>query len=842
LARDHEAEHGLNPIVHVMAQVGGAARRGMAGADTRDADLVGSISIELIDPDLRPYSSFAFVADLQDRVPRLPLTEELSFRGVRSGPGDDALDMALYGAAAEALKTRLARYPEVSALEDNLAWDKAELVLDLTPHGQALGFSIDDLGRTLRNRVNGIEAATYPDGPRSAAIRVELPDTDLSADFLETMQLRSASGQYVPLADIVTVTTRTGFATVRRERGLRHVNVTGDISEDDPERAAGIMRLLEAEILPRIAGTYQVEYRIGGLSEQESDFIADARLGLMLTLLGIYLMLALVFASWTPPMVVMAVIPFGLVGAIWGHVHWDVPLSMFSVVGLLGMVGIIINDSIVLVASIDDHARRRGLVPAIIEGTADRRRPVLLTTLTTVLGLAPLLFERSTQAQFLKPTVVTLVYGLGFGTVLVLSRRARAHGHRARSGAAMGGAAAGLARTGGGIVAARGGGGAVALVRGHAWPGSGHGGLARTSRGAAPRPAGGCARAVPLGQRGGHRAAHGRHGDRSRIGLAPVRIWRYPCAMRILSDDSFAAEADRGASCAIGNFDGVHLGHRAVIELAREAGERIGAPLGIVTFEPHPREFFAPDAPPFRLTNAEARAHRLEELGVERLYQLPFNAALAALTPRAFAQEVLADGLGLAHIVVGEDFCFGKGRAGNAAMLQEFGAEMGFGVTIAPLVEDDGRRVSSTAIRQALTEGRPRDAAAMLGHWHRIEGPVLAGERRGRALGYPTANMSIAGLHPPRFGIYAVLVDVLGGPHKGHYHGAASLGVRPMFGGEVANLETFLFDFSGDLYGTHLSVGLVEYLRPEATFESLDAFIAQMDADCARARTILAAL
>jgi multidrug efflux pump subunit AcrB len=427
LGADYEAEHGLNPIVHVMAQVGGAAGRGMAGADTRDADLVGGISIELIDPDLRPYSSFAFVADLQERVPRLPLTEELSFRGVRSGPGDDALDIALYGAeaetlkaAAEALKTRLARYPEVSALEDNLAWDKAELVLDLTPHGQALGFSIDDLGRTLRNRVNGIEAATYPDGPRSAAIRVELPDTDLSADFLETMQLRSASGQYVPLADIVTVTTRTGFATVRRENGLRHVNVTGDISGDDPERAAGIMRLLEAEILPQIAGTYQVEYRIGGLSEQESDFIADARLGLMLTLLGIYLVLALVFASWTRPMVVMAVIPFGLVGAIWGHVHWDVPLSMFSVVGLLGMVGIIINDSIVLVGSIDDHARRRGLVPAIIEGTADRLRPVLLTTLTTVLGLAPLLFERSTQAQFLKPTVVTLVYGLGFGMVLVL--------------------------------------------------------------------------------------------------------------------------------------------------------------------------------------------------------------------------------------------------------------------------------------------------------------------------------------------------------------------------------------------------------------------------------------
>jgi len=130
----------------------------------------------------------------------------------------------------------------------------------------------------------------------------------------------------------------------------------------------------------------------------------------------------------------------------------------------------------------------------------------------------------------------------------------------------------------------------------------------------------------------------------------------------------------------------------------------------------------------------------------------------------------------------------------------------------------------------------------MLGHWHRIEGPVIGGEQRGRTLGFPTANMSIAGLHPPRFGVYAVLVDVLDGPHKGQYHGAASLGVRPQYRGEEPNLETFLFDFSGDLYGAHLSVGLVEYLRPEATFPSLEDFIAQMEADCARARAILAAL
>ncbi len=311
--------------------------------------------------------------------------------------------------------------------------------------------------------------------------------------------------------------------------------------------------------------------------------------------------------------------------------------------------------------------------------------------------------------------------------------------------------------------------------------------------------------------------------------------------MRIIRDYTFLEPVDRGASVAIGNFDGVHLGHRSVIDLARLEGEAIGAPLGILTFEPHPREYFAPDAPPFRLMGSEARANRLEKLGIEKLYELNFNAAMSALTPEEFARNVISEGLGLRHVVVGADFCFGQGRAGNAQMLVEFGAEMGFGVTIADLLEGEVGEVSSTAIRTALTEGRPRDAAAMLGHWHRIEGEVVGGEQRGRELGYPTANMSIEGLHPPKFGVYAVMVDVLTGPHKGHYHGAASLGVRPMFNGEKPNLETFLFDFSGDLYGAHLSVALAEYLRPEESFDSLEAFIAQMDADCARTREILVA-
>ena len=312
--------------------------------------------------------------------------------------------------------------------------------------------------------------------------------------------------------------------------------------------------------------------------------------------------------------------------------------------------------------------------------------------------------------------------------------------------------------------------------------------------------------------------------------------------MRIIRDLSFVDPDDRWAAAAIGNFDGVHVGHQSVIDLARAAGEKIGAPLGILTFEPHPREFFTPEAPPFRLMSAEARSNRLEKLGVARLYELTFNAAMSSLTPEDFAQDVIAEGLGLKHVVVGADFCFGRGRKGTTQDLEAFGAKMGFGVTIATLLQGSEGEVSSTAIRNALSDGRPRDAAQMLGHWHRIDGPVISGEQRGRELGYPTANMSIEGLHKPKFGVYAVLVDVLDGPHQGSYQGAASIGVRPMFQGEVPNIETFLFDFTGDLYTSELSVALVEYLRPEETFDDLAAFIAQMDADCAKARSILDAL
>lgn len=427
LAKTYEEKYGTNPVSFTMGQIGGTAGRGLSGEGTKDPDLLGAISIELIDADLRPYSSFQFLGELQDSVRNHPMLETLSFRGWRSGPGGDAISVQLFGAtseqlksASEALKAALAQNPEVSSLEDNLAYDKQELVLELTPQGHALGFTIDGLGRELRSRLNGVLAASYPYGIRSAEIRVQLPEDAMAADFLARTMMRTPLGSYVALSDIVIVSDKAGFAAVLRENGLRVLSVTGDISEDDPKRAAEIIDNLRDVLLPQIEQDFAVGTRIGGLSEQEGDFLADAQVGFMLALIGIFLTLAWVFSSWTRPLVVMAIIPFGLVGTIYGHHAWDIPLSMFTVVGLIGMTGIIINDSIVLVGTIDEYATDRDMTQAILDGTVDRLRPVLLTTLTTVFGLAPLLFETSSQAQFLKPTVITLSYGLGFGLVLVL--------------------------------------------------------------------------------------------------------------------------------------------------------------------------------------------------------------------------------------------------------------------------------------------------------------------------------------------------------------------------------------------------------------------------------------
>ncbi|MGB1212099.1 MAG: efflux RND transporter permease subunit [Pikeienuella sp.] len=421
-------KHGVAPVEYAIAQIGGSAGwRGLSGADAKDPDLLGALSVTLIDPDLRTYTQSDVIRAWQAEVRRLPKLETLAMFGGRSGPGGDAIDVKLIGTdpqelkdAAEAMKLALSAFPVVSALEDTLAYDKAELVLTLTPRGEALGLSPDGIGRELRDRLSGIEAAEFLVNSRAATVEVSLPEADLTADYVARARIRTPEGGFVALSEVVEVSGRFGFAAVRREDGFPVVRVSGDVAEDDPVAADNVSTALADVIIPDILGRFDVQAEISGLAEQERDFLNDAMIGFMLCVLGIYLSLAWVFASWLRPLVVILVIPFGAVGAIWGHFWFGIPLSMFSIVGLIGMAGIIVNDSIVLVTTIDEYAERRGLLPALIDGVVDRLRPVLLTTLTTVAGLTPLLYETSRQAQFLKPTVITLAFGLAFGMMLVL--------------------------------------------------------------------------------------------------------------------------------------------------------------------------------------------------------------------------------------------------------------------------------------------------------------------------------------------------------------------------------------------------------------------------------------
>lgn len=292
---------------------------------------------------------------------------------------------------------------------------------------------------------------------------------------------------------------------------------------------------------------------------------------------------------------------------------------------------------------------------------------------------------------------------------------------------------------------------------------------------------------------------------------------------------------------AIGNFDGVHRGHRAVIAEAKRIAGDAGVPFGILTFEPHPRSVFVPNGQPFRLTPFRAKTRLIEEAGTDVLFTLRFDRRFAAKSAQDFVADLLAARLGTRHIVVGQDFTFGRGRGGNPALLREMGAALGFGVTVLEPVADVGGKVASASrIRDHLASGRPRAAAALLGRNWEIEGRVQRGDRRGRDLGFPTANLAIANYLHPAPGVYAVRAGVSEKGTLTWYDGVANFGNRPTFAGQDWRFETHLFDFAGDLYDRHLRVAIVEFIRPDAKFAGIDALVAAMREDAKQARAILA--
>ena len=311
--------------------------------------------------------------------------------------------------------------------------------------------------------------------------------------------------------------------------------------------------------------------------------------------------------------------------------------------------------------------------------------------------------------------------------------------------------------------------------------------------------------------------------------------------MRIFRHIADVPEAYKGAVVAIGNFDGVHLGHQALIGLAHRLADERGAPLAVLVFEPHPQEFFRPGDEPFRLTPFRIKTHLIAGLGVDAMFALAFDAELAHKRAQDFVLDILVNGLGAGCVVVGRDFQFGKGRTGDIAVLSYMGEMEGFGVVVFdPVTTGDSGKISSTGIRAALKSGKPEEAARLLGHPFAVEGRVESGDRRGHALGFPTANMRLDGHLRPAYGIYAVRVAVLEEDKIVSRHdGVANLGIRPMFESAEPLLEAHLFDFSGDLYGKHLSVELIAYLRPEAKFAGVEELKVQIKKDCSAARAVL---
>ncbi len=305
--------------------------------------------------------------------------------------------------------------------------------------------------------------------------------------------------------------------------------------------------------------------------------------------------------------------------------------------------------------------------------------------------------------------------------------------------------------------------------------------------------------------------------------------------MRVLRDWRGLPDAARGGTVALGNFDGVHLGHAHVLRTAHAA--RPDAPRAVLTFEPHPREFFRPDDPPFRLTLSGERAAALAALGVDLLYELPFDAAFSEITAARFVSEVLHDGISAKHLVCGPDFAFGHRRGGDVAFLAARAEALGIGLTVATPFGDASGPISSSTIRRVLQDGYPERATALLGRPWSIVGTVAHGDARGRTIGFPTANIPLGRHLEPARGVYAVTARLPDGSVRS---GVANIGRRPtVSAGTESRLEVHLFDFAADLYGAELAVALHAFLRPERRFAGLEALRAQIAQDAAAARDLL---
>ena len=426
-ARAVEADAGLPPgglIVQILGKVGTSQGSQFS---TRTDDHLGGMVVELVTADRRQVRTAAFLDAWQVEVRPLPGIEQLTLKPRSGGPPGREIDIELTGtdlraldAAAAETVALLQRFDGISAVDDDLRQGKSELILEVTSQGSALGFTTADVADQVRAAFDGAVARRFARGDEEVLVRVRHPkDAITEADLFE-LYLKSAQGVLVPLSQVVSVREDVGFARIQRQDGQRKVSVTGEVDENVTS-SGEVLTAIDDGAMQEIATRHGIDYQFRGKAEEQAETEADMRVGALLGLTGMYLILAWVFSSYSRPFVVMAIIPFGLVGAIVGHWLLGYDLTFLSQVALLGLAGILVNDSIILVSTIDERLEGgEALHPALVGGAGERLRPVMLTSLTTIGGLLPLLFETSLQAQFLIPMGITLVFGLAIATFLVL--------------------------------------------------------------------------------------------------------------------------------------------------------------------------------------------------------------------------------------------------------------------------------------------------------------------------------------------------------------------------------------------------------------------------------------
>jgi multidrug efflux pump subunit AcrB len=410
-------------LIKIGVNVSGSANSVSSNATD---DTVGGLVIELLTADKRSVRTSQFVETWKTEVKEIAGLKTLTIQEVRGGPPGRDIDIRLVGSNITALKTAasgvislLTPYPGVSNIEDDIPYGQRETILNVNQRGKSLGFSTENIGKQLRNAIQGNIAKRFAREDEEVAVRVMYPREEITSTILDTLHLRTPYGQEVPLEQLVSSREAVGFSKIKRENGNRQIAITAEI-DSSVTSVSKVINAVKRDGIYKIANRAGLKVEFKGKAEEQEETFADMKLGLLIGLAGMYVVLAWAFANYIRPIVVMAVIPMGFIGTAFGHWLLGYNLTILSLVGLIGLSGIIINGSIILVTTIDEKVKEIGLIDAIIEASCIRLRPILLTSATTIGGLMPLLFERSIQAQFLIPMAITIVFGLGVATLLIL--------------------------------------------------------------------------------------------------------------------------------------------------------------------------------------------------------------------------------------------------------------------------------------------------------------------------------------------------------------------------------------------------------------------------------------